>query len=167
MANGTFDINDNIARTRSTFSSFSGVQTSFAVQCAAFAQKIDVNISTVVRLTAANIYSDIVKTWPVDTGYSRHNWQVAEGEPPEGTIGIPEKRKKGENGGPVMEPLYQPAGKNTQLPVRNDAIDIWIVNNVVYAESLENGHSQQAPHGCVRIAVAAAEEEMANTIVSE
>lgn len=153
---GSFDINDNPAGTTTTFGSATGVQTSFKVQCQKFAEKIDVNLSTVVRRISAQIYSDIVKAWPVDTGYSRRNWQVSANTPLEGLIGEPPK--KGQSG--VLEPLYTPDGANTALPLAKGDLDVWIVNNVEYAEALENGHSKQAPNGCVRIAVASAEAEM-------
>lgn len=160
---GSFDINDNPAGTSTSYSATTGVQTSFKVQCQKFAEKIDVNLSTVVRRVSAGIYSDIVKAWPVDTGYSRRNWQVSANTPLEGTIG--EQPKKGQSA--VLEPLYAPDGANTALPLAKGDLDVWIVNNVVYAEALENGHSKQAPNGCVRIAVATAEAEMETTVATE
>jgi hypothetical protein len=132
---------------------------SFSVQCKAFAEKINVNFSTVVRKVSAGIYSDIVKTWPVDTGYSRRNWQVSADTPIEGTIGTVPKKGSGE----VLDPLYDPQGQATALPLKKGDLSVWIVNNVVYAERLENGWSKQAPHGCVRIAVAAAITDMETT----
>jgi hypothetical protein len=132
---------------------------SFQVQCQKFAEKIDLNLSTVIRRSAAQLYSDIVKCWPVDTGYSRRNWQVSADTPATGLIGVEPKKKKGQ---PTVEvePLYQPAGTDTQIPsMPKDVMRIWLVNNVVYAEALENGHSKQAPYGCVRIAVAQLETE--------
>lgn len=158
----TFDINDNPAGTTTTFGSATGAQVSFKVQCQKFAEKIDVNLSTVVRRVSAGIYSDIVKAWPVDTGYSRRNWQVSANTPIEGTIGTPPKKNSGE----VQQPLYEPEGQNTALPLAKGDLDVWIVNNVAYAEALENGHSKQAPHGCVRIAVASAETEMSTIVAS-
>lgn len=134
----------------------------FLVQCKAFADKLEVLPSLVVRKVAAGIYSGIVKTWPVDTGYSRRNWQVSADEPITGTIGVQPKKNSGE----VMEPLYDPQGQATALPIKKGDLSIWIVNNVVYAEALENGHSKQAPHGCVRIAVAAAQTEMETTVAN-
>jgi Zn ribbon nucleic-acid-binding protein len=61
----------------------------------------------------------------------------------------------------VLEPLYAPNGADTAIPsMPKDAMKIWIVNNVDYAEPLENGWSKQAPQGVVRIAVAQLESEM-------
>jgi hypothetical protein len=116
---------------------------SFTLQCQAFAEKIDVNLSTVVRKVAAGIYSDIIKAWPVDTGYSRRNWQVSVDTPASGTIGEPPKKN-----GEVLLPLYDPQGQDTVLPVKKGDLDIWIVNNVEYAEALENGHSKRRGSDC-------------------
>jgi hypothetical protein len=134
---------------------------SFKVQCEDFAKAINVNLNTVVRRTAAQLYSDIVTKWPVDTGYSRRNWQVSADPPPTDVIGSPPKKVHGKATG-VLEPLYSPAGADTQIPsMPKDAMRIWLVNNVEYAEALENGHSKQAPYGCVRIALAQLENEWA------
>ena len=133
---------------------------SFKVQCDQFAQKIQVNLGTVVRRAAAQLYSDIVKRWPVDTGYSRRNWQVSADPPPTDVIGTQPKKVAGKPSG-VMEPLYSPAGAETQIPsMPKDTMQIWLVNNVNYAEALENGWSKQAPYGAARIAIAQLSAEM-------
>jgi hypothetical protein len=132
----------------------------FKVQCEEFAQKLQINLNTVIRRCAAQLYSDIVTRWPVDTGYSRRNWQVSADPPPSDVIGLPPKKVHGKAVG-QLEPLYAPAGPATQIPdMPKDAMRIWIVNNVEYAEALENGWSKQAPQGAVRIAIAQLEGEM-------
>jgi hypothetical protein len=133
---------------------------SFQVQCEQFAEKINVNLSTVVRRAAAQLYSDIVKRTPVDTGYCRHNWQVSADTPPTDVIGVYPKKEKGHHAD-TLEPLYSPEGASTPIPITKGVTHVWIVNNVVYAEALENGHSKQAPYGMVRIAVAQLEAEWA------
>jgi hypothetical protein len=134
---------------------------SFKVQCEDFAKAINVNLNTVIRRTAAQLYSDIVTKWPVDTGYSRRNWQVSADPPPSGVIGSPPKKVHGKATS-VLEPLYSPAGADTAIPsMPKDAMRIWLVNNVEYAEALENGHSKQAPYGCARIAIAQLENQWA------
>lgn len=133
---------------------------SFSVQCQAFAQAINVNVNTVIRRAAAQLYSDIVTKWPVDTGYSRRNWQVSADPPPTDVIGVHPKKIKNYQG-PTLEPLYSPNGAETQIPTMpKDTMRIWLVNNVEYAEALENGWSKQAPYGVIRIAIAQLEGEM-------
>ena len=133
---------------------------SFTVQCQQFAEKLNVNVSTVIRRCAAQLYSDIVTRWPVDTGYSRRNWQVSADPPPTDVIGTPPRKVHGKTIG-VEEPLYPPSGANTQIPTMPpETMKIWLVNNVVYAEALENGHSKQAPYGCVRIVIAQLNRDM-------
>jgi hypothetical protein len=136
---------------------------SFSVQCQQFAEKIDVNLSTVVRRATAQLYSDIVQRTPVDTGYCRRNWQPSADPPPTDAIGEYPKKEKGKHVD-VLEPLYSPEGANTAIPIAKGVTKTWIVNNVVYAEALENGHSNQAPYGMVRIAIAQLEAEWAAII---
>jgi hypothetical protein len=132
---------------------------SFQLQCQQFADKIQVNLCTVVRRAAAQVYADIVVRWPVDTGYSRRNWQVSVDPPPTDAIGSPPKKKAGEHL-EVLPPLYDPNGANTAIPIAKDVTQVWIVNNVEYAQRLEEGWSKQAPQGAVRIALASAQAEM-------
>src|SRR5215467_1758082 len=134
---------------------------SFTVQCQQWAEKLDINVSTVVRRCAAQLYSDIVTRWPVDTGYSRRNWQVSVDPPPTDVIGVRPKKVKGK-ATEVLPPLYEPSGANDQTlnMIPKGTMKIWLVNNVVYAEALENGWSKQAPMGCVRIAIAQLRKDM-------
>lgn len=131
---------------------------SFQVQCEQFAQTINVNLSTVVRRAAAQLYSDIVKRTPVDTGFCRRNWQVSADRPLTDIVGVYPKKEKGKHSD-ELEPLYAPEGANTAIPIAKGVTHVFIVNNVVYAEALENGHSKQAPYGMVRISVAQLEAE--------
>lgn len=133
---------------------------SFQVQCEQFAQTINVNLSTVVRRAAAQLYSDIVKRTPVDTGYCRRNWQVSADPPPSDVVGEYPKKIAGKHLN-ELEPLYSPEGPQTAVPLTKGVTHAWIVNNVIYAEALENGHSRQAPYGMVRIAVAQLQAEWA------
>lgn len=136
---------------------------SFQLQCQQFAEKIQVNLCTVVRRAAAQVYADIVVRWPVDTGYSRRNWQVSVDPPPSDVIGSPPKKIQGKPA-EVLAPLYDPNGANTAIPIPKMATQVWIVNNVAYAQRLEEGWSKQAPQGAVRIALAQVQGEM-NAIV--
>src|SRR5215472_10773868 len=131
----------------------------FQVKCEEFAKAIQVNLNTVIRRAAAQLYSDIVLRWPVDTGYSRRNWQVSVDPPPTDVIGLPPKKVHGKPT-EVLEPLYNPQGADTAITVPKDATRVYILNNVVYAEALENGWSKQAPYGVVRIAIAQLSAEM-------
>lgn len=137
---------------------------SFSVQCQQFAEKINVNLSTVVRRAAAQLYSDIVQRTPVDTGYCRRNWQVSADPPPSGVIGEHPKKTKGHPATGTLDPLYSPQGAQTAIPIAKGVTMIWIVNNVVYAEALENGHSRQAPYGMVRLSIAQLEAEWASIV---
>ena len=111
------------------------------------AETINVNIATVVRAAATQLYGKLIERSPVDTGYFRRNWQVSVDVPATGTVG--DKPAAGSKAGPPSAP-----------DIPKGALHVWITNNVQYAESLENGHSKQAPHGMVAISVAEVEAGM-------
>jgi hypothetical protein len=118
-----------------------------SVDVASLAEKINVNVATVVRTAATQLYGKLIERSPVDTGYFRRNWQVSIDTPAEGTVG-----DKPAKGGTIPAP--------PPLDIPKGALHVWICNNVVYAEALENGHSKQAPNGMVAISVAEVEAGM-------
>lgn len=92
---------------------------------------------------ATTLDRKIVEKTPVDTGRARANWFVAEGAPrldtTEGTV-----------------PSSRPALTGESV--------IYITNSLPYIVPLEYGHSEQAPAGMVRVAIA---EVMASHVVGK
>ena len=130
----------------------------FSKDLAAFAKKIDVNIGTVTRKVAIDIFSDVVKRTPVDTGRARAGWQVTTGSPGDFVPPLPIGGFSAS--GPIHRKKADPG--HYPPPTANfDEIDgtqvVYIVNNVEYIQALEDGHSKQAPAGMVKLALATAE----------
>jgi hypothetical protein len=102
----------------------------------AFAVQIDDEVSAQVRAIALALLGEIIQKSPVDTGRFRGNNIVSIGSPvyatsvevdPSGNETI----RRGEMALSGLKPYTQ----------------VFIQNNLPYAERLENGHSSQAPTG--------------------
>lgn len=116
----------------------------FSVSLQRFAKKTMPEAFLALKWKAAALTLEgVVLRSPVDTGFFRANWQVNIGQRPDGVI-----------------QSYDLAGGATitrGLAVIQQAQpgdEIWISNAVVYGPALENGHSQQAPQGMVRLTLA-------------
>jgi len=115
----------------------------FASQLKAFDIKTQNKIAMVVQRTGLRMLAKVVTRSPVDTGRFRGNWQLQLNEIPQGVVETLDK-----DGGPTIS-----EGEN-ELAGLALGDSIYIVNNLPYAQKLENGHSQQAPTGMVAITVA-------------
>lgn len=85
----------------------------------------------------------VVLKSPVDTGRFRGNWQVAIGVRPNGVVETVDP-----SGGATIANGTRPISALDQLDV------VYLVNNLPYAQRLEDGYSGQAPQGMVAVTVA-------------
>lgn len=114
-----------------------------------FAKILRIRSEQALRLVALELWKSIISRTPVDTGRARSGWQLSIGfasdyVPPVGTdrVNTPDvgKLKLGQA--------------------------VYIVNNVEYIVYLEEGSSQQAPAGMVRISVAELEAKIEHLIAN-
>lgn len=96
------------------------------------------------RKIAFQLFVDIVKLTPVDTGRARGNWNIA---------AIPITSVEDFEGSPSGAASHATMKGMSILAKNTVGKPIFITNNVPYIWVLENGSSQQAPHGMVRTAV--------------
>jgi hypothetical protein len=106
----------------------------------AIATKINKSVDTVMRYASMTLYGEIIQGNPVDTGFSRANWNISLNEPNYSVRGA-----RNANASYSPQPAVVP--ENRQL------LPIYIANGVNYVVFLEEGHSKQAPNGFIRIAV--------------
>jgi hypothetical protein len=107
------------------------------------ATAIDADISAVVRNSVLRAFRNVVKRSPVDTGAYRGSHGIANFEPSDTQDA--KKAKKGETVPPAT-------AKGWTWQVGDG--DIWMYNNVPYAERIENGWSHtKAPQGVYRMAI--------------
>lgn len=92
-----------------------------------------------------DLFNNVIRRTPVDTGRARGNWQFQEGTPPTGTLDVEDKNGFGTLS--KVELLFQ-----KWIPWK--AVG-YFVNNLPYILRLENGWSKQArnPNGMVKVSV--------------
>lgn len=104
----------------------------------------------VVRKSVLDLFGRIIRGSPVDTGTYRASHMIANHEPSEDE-GVIKIEKGAENPGE-----HGALGKVAAWTWKPGDGDIYIFNNVPYAEPLEQGHSSQAPEGVYIQAMTAA-----------
>lgn len=110
--------------------------------------------NTIKIRTALDLMNRIVLKTPVDTGRARGNWQLTQRSPAEDMV--PETSAKVSSSETPPSAILMEAEQTASGSQLGD--DIWISNNLPYIEALEEGHSQQAPHGMVALSLAEAEQ---------
>ncbi|MDG4650113.1 HK97 gp10 family phage protein [Roseibacterium sp. SDUM158017] len=114
----------------------------FSGQVRRWSEKTQRKMDMAVRKITLDVFSNVILLSPVDTGRFRGNWQPAVGRAVSGTI-----------------EAVDPSGATVTAKVQSSiqgvkAGDvIYMVNNLPYAERLENGWSSQAPSGMVALTV--------------
>lgn len=125
---------------------------SFNVDLEKFAKATDLELETVVRKVAFDLYKGITQKTPVDTGRAKGNWNIGLGtidssvnqsatSTPQGQVGFANLPREG-------------AGKRP----------IYITNNLPYINKLENGSSKQAPTGMVALTMSSIQRSMRNVV---
>jgi hypothetical protein len=114
----------------------------FSLDLNKFISKTKANADQVVRQSTMSVLSGVVKRSPVDTGRFRGNWQVSPVNPITSEIARDDK-----TGSATIA-----SGLSVMNSVKAGGV-VWITNNLPYARRLENGWSDQAPQGMVRLTV--------------
>ena len=106
-----------------------------------FSKNTGVAIDEAVRKIAFDAFRMVTKKTPVDTGRAKGNWNVSVDSV---NSSINEEATSTGKGRPGHAPDIK----------KGDGLKpIFITNSLDYIEDLENGTSQQAPHGMVAITV--------------
>lgn len=110
-----------------------------------FAELVKIAPALVVRKLTLDIFGDLLRASPVDTGRFRANWVVS--------VSTPERRKLWamSNIGQQMQMQLDLAARRVAQADGTEVI--WITNNLPYATRLNEGWSKQAPAGFVQMAV--------------
>jgi len=116
----------------------------FAFDLQKFADKMEQDVGKVRRVMTMDIFAQVTKRTPVDTGRLRSSWTVSDGGPsdyiaPVGSTGD----------GKVEANFNAPFGAS------------FVTNNLPYAIPIEYGHSRiKRPQGMARVSVAIVEAKM-------
>lgn len=115
-----------------------------------FAQKTGLTLTIALRRIVLDLWRRIIKRMPVDTGRARAAWMV--------TIGVPSSE--------VLPPgIYGPP-PDPDTSGMKPGQQIFLTNNVPYVGFLEDGSSENAPAGFVRIGMAEIEAEIEHIVAS-
>jgi len=118
---------------------------SFVGDLQKFSKATGVEIETVVRKVAFDVYKGITQKTPVDTGRAKANWMMGYGN-------VNYTITKNTSFTPISPP--KGSGKNV----------IYITNSLPYINSLENGSSTQAPNGMVNLTMLDIQRSIRNVI---
>lgn len=114
----------------------------FSRQVRGWSNKTQRKMDMAVRKITLDVFSNVIMMSPVASGRFRGNWQPAIGQALSGTIEAVDP-----TGGMVMAKV---SGVTDGVQAGDV---IYMVNNLPYAERLENGWSSQAPNGMVALTV--------------
>jgi len=118
---------------------------SFNVDLNKFAKSMDIELETVVRKLAFEIYKGVTQKTPVDTGRAKANWMLGYGSI-NSTI----------TNNTTFTAVQPPKGSGKR--------PIYITNNLPYITKLENGSSKQAPTGMVNLTMNEVQRSVANVV---
>jgi len=105
-------------------------------------EKSKARVDVVVRRTILELFMNVVKRAPVDTGRFRANFNVSYGTPNLRTTEATDKS---------LGTARRTVQLVSTLPTSGV---IFLSNGLPYAGRLENGSSKQSPYGMVKVAVA-------------
>lgn len=137
---------------------------SFRLQLEQFAEKAGAKAELAVRTISLKIYASVVTMSPVDTGRFRGNWNISMGKFDRSTYsqGYDHTMDKSE----TAQQLQRILDKGEMIIGAYKGGSIYISNNLPYAMRLEDGYSNQAPVGMVRITLAEANDIVKQVVKS-
>jgi hypothetical protein len=118
---------------------------SFNVDLNKFAKSMNIELETVVRKLAFEVYKGVTQKTPVDTGRAKANWMLGYG-----SINSTITNN-------TTFTLVQPPKGSGKRP-------IYITNNLPYISKLENGSSKQAPNGMVNLTMNEVQRSIRNVV---
>jgi hypothetical protein len=128
---------------------------SFEADLDTWGELLDRKKADVQRIITLEVYREITLRNPVDTGYSRSNWNMAVATPDTHVSG--QKPEKGAKMPP--KPV-----DNAVLAAIDGKQKSFVTNSLDYIRFLEEGSSQQAPSGFIAIALAKVEAKVETDI---
>lgn len=115
----------------------------FALDLSKAIEKAKDNAELVARKITLELFSNVILKSPVDTGRFRANWNCSIGSADKSTSAATDKEGSGAIG--------RMRAEVTKFTLNGQSI--FLSNSLPYAERLENGWSDQAPQGMVRLSV--------------
>ena len=115
----------------------------FALDLSKAIEKAKDKAELATRKITLELFSNVILKSPVDTGRFRANWNCSIGSVDKSTSAETDKEGAGSIG--------RVRAEVTKYTL--DGRSIYLANSLPYAERLENGWSDQAPQGMVRLSI--------------
>lgn len=109
----------------------------WSVDIGALAQRMGADVELVARKATLDVFTNVLRRSPVDTGRFRANWNVSKGAP---DLGTTESTTQARGTSEVNKVLTLELGGT-----------VYLSNSLPYSLRLEHGYSKQAPSGMVRL----------------
>lgn len=117
----------------------------FEVSLDKFAKQVNLDVVTVVKKLALDIFADIVSGTPVDTGRAMNNWNIS--------IGSIDRSTTEKGGNPRSISTAKQGNAFRKLSSLQPFQKVWISNHLPYIGFLEDGSSDKAPNGWVEASI--------------
>lgn len=138
----------------------------FKLQIDKFVRATGLRADIVVRKIGFDLYAEVLRRSPVDTGRFRASWRIGV-QRADLSIEPPRSSKPEAQGDLGSAPTgAEMAVATSKLASAKFSDTLFITNNVIYAGRLEYGHSRQAPRGVMRVSVAHVVREFNKTVKS-
>ena len=98
--------------------------------------KFKVDSSILLRKIALDLYAEIIRRTPVDTGRARANWNLSINSP-----------------NTSLSNSLVPSTINLTAKSLSNLPNVYIANGLPYVRELEFGRSDQAPNGFIRLSI--------------
>lgn len=118
---------------------------SFSSDLKKASSNIEKRAEKIIRGTSFAIFKRVIERTPVKTGRAKGNWQTDIGQPASGDVERNDTTPKGS----ISQEMISSLTFVTQQAAVGDAV--YMVNNLPYIQKLEDGSSQQAPAGMVKV----------------
>lgn len=105
-----------------------------------FAEKFGIDVFTVIKVTALNIFTDLVEETPRDTGRAASSWTIDVGQVDESVQPKPKTKRK-----LPYKTIASNKGAEFDSKEVEDGDIVYISNSIPYIVPLNNGHSKKAP----------------------
>lgn len=123
----------------------------FAIDLSNITEKYKVRLDVIVRKVSFDLFGNVIMRSPVDTGRFRQNWQVGINQQPSDVLEGTDKGSVNQSGVGDSRAKVKALG---ELKSAKGGDVIYLVNNLPYADRLEDGWSPQAAGGIVGVSVA-------------
>lgn len=126
----------------------------FNKQINRFLQESEIDFITFQKKVSFEIFAGVIKKTPVRTGWAQNSWNISVGSVDLTVTPEPE------GGAANLAPLFTTLAKVQDIRVDRVGQIIYISNNLSYILPLEEGSSDRAPNGMVKVTISEVQSQV-------